>query len=125
MWIDYNPNPEGRRTIDCTVRALCKALDLDWDTVHLCLCAISHAQKTMPSSNSVWGALLKRNGFRRYVVPDTCPDCYTAAEFCMDHPRGVYVLAFGEHVATVEDGDLYDAWNSLNEVPQFYWTRED
>lgn len=27
-WIDYNPNPYGRRTIDCTVRAFSKAMDV-------------------------------------------------------------------------------------------------
>jgi hypothetical protein len=40
-----------------------------------------------------------------------------------DHPHGTYVLGFGGHVATVVDGTLYDSWNSLQEIPQFYWTK--
>lgn len=125
MWIEYNPNPKRRGTIDCTVRALCMALGLDWDTVFLSLTAIAYQQKTMPSENGVWGTLLHRNGFRRYAVPDTCPDCYTARDFCWDHPWGVHVLVFTSHIAAVVDGNLYDTWNSLDEYPQFYWTRED
>lgn len=125
MWRKFNPNPKGRSTIDCTVRALCMALDMEWDPVYLALCAIGFEQKTMPSENGVWGTLLWRNGFRRYALPNTCPDCYTAADFCREHPYGVHVLVFTSHIATVIHGDLYDNWNSLNESPQFFWTRED
>ena len=52
------------------------------------------------------------------------PDCYTAEDFCTDHPYGTYVLAFGGHVATVKDGVLYDAWNSSHEIPQYYFYRK-
>lgn len=125
MWVEYNPNPKRRSVIDCTVRALCMALDMDWDAVYFALFAIGYSLKNMPSANEVWSTLLHRNGFRRYAVPDTCPDCYTARDFCRDHPWGVHVLVFTSHIATVVDGNLYDTWNSLDETPQFYWTRED
>ena len=38
-----------------------------------------------------------------------------------DYPVGTYVLGFGNHVATVIDGVLYDAWNSSKEIPQYFW----
>jgi hypothetical protein len=79
----------------------------------------------VPSSDSVWGATLRQNGFYRKSIPDTCPDCYTAKDFCEDHPQGVYVLGFGGHVATVKDGDLFDSWDSSNEIPQYYWYKEE
>ena len=78
----------------------------------------------MPSGNSIWGAYLKRKGFIRKWLPDTCPDCYTVEDFVKDFPRGVYVLGFGGHVATVIDGDLYDSWNSMQEVPVYFWYRK-
>jgi len=31
----------------------------------------------MPSANRVWMAYLKKIGFKKYLIPDTCPDCYT------------------------------------------------
>ena len=31
MWVKYNPNPAGRQVGDCAVRALTKALNIDWD----------------------------------------------------------------------------------------------
>lgn len=79
----------------------------------------------MPSSDAIWGNVLRKFGFRREVVPNECPDCYSAEDFAWDHPEGIYVLGFGGHVATVVDGKLYDAWNSENEIPQFYWHEED
>ena len=78
----------------------------------------------MPSSNSVWGAVLRKHGFKRTAIPDTCPDCYTAADFVMENPHGVYVLGFGNHVATAVDGVVYDSWNSTREIPQYYWHKE-
>ena len=57
-------------------------------------------------------------------IPNTCPDCYNAEDFTYDHPRGVFVLGFGRHVATVVDGDIYDSWDSSNEIPQYYWYKE-
>ena len=77
----------------------------------------------MPSSNSVWGSVLRQNGFVRSSLPSTCPDCYTAREFALDHPYGTYVLGFGNRVATVKDGKLFDAWDSSDEIPQYYWEK--
>ena len=75
----------------------------------------------MSSSNSVWGAVLRQNGFSRKAIPDTCPDCYTFADFARDNPEGVFVLGTGTHVATVKDGVLYDSWDSRSEIPQYVW----
>ena len=124
MWIDYNPNPYDRNTIDCTVRALSLALGSDWDTVYLMLCAVGFAEKTMPSENNVWGEVLRRNGFDRYSLDNQCPGCYTAEEFCRRHPFGVYVLGFDTHVAVSVDGMLFDAWDSSAEIPRYIWTKE-
>ena len=49
--------------------------------------------------------VLKQHGFTRHIIPNSCPNCYTAEMFCHDHPQGVYVLGFGNHVVTVVDGN--------------------
>lgn len=125
MWIEYNCNPCGRIVGDCSVRAVAKALKIDWETAYLAIMMNGFYMCDMPSSDAVWGATLRQNGFTRKVIPNTCPECYTADDFCKDHPVGTYVLGFGGHVATVKNGDLFDSWNSSNEIPQFYWTDED
>ena len=34
MFEGYNPNPKGKNVDDCTVRAMSKALDQDWETTY-------------------------------------------------------------------------------------------
>lgn len=125
MWVKYNPNPAGRLVGDCAVRAVSAALGIDWEEAYNLIADAGYNMGDMPSSNSVWGAVLRQNGFYRTAIPNTCPDCYTAADFARDHPRGVFVLGFGTHVATVIDGNIYDSWNSSNEIPQYFWYRKE
>ena len=125
VWQRYNPNPAGRMVGDCAVRAVAKALDTDWETAYSLIAANGYAMGDMPSSDSVWGAVLRQNGFYREVIPNTCPDCYTAEDFCNDHPRGIFVLGFGGHTATVKDGALFDSWDSSKETPVYFWYRKE
>ena len=43
----------------------------------------------------------------------------------MDNPEGKYLLATGTHVVTVIDGDYYDTWDSGDEIPIYYFTKEE
>lgn len=123
MYTEYNPNPFGRRVDDCAVRAVAKALNADWMTAYAMLCDKGAKLGDMPHADSVWGAVLREYGFVRHIVPNTCPNCYTAEDFCKDHPRGTYVLAFGGHVATVTDGRLFDTWDSSELIPTYFYQR--
>ncbi len=125
MWKQFNNNPTGRNVGDCAVRAVSVALGIDWEEAYDLIAEAGYNMGDMPSSDSVWGAVLRQHGFYRKAIPSTCEDCYTAEDFAQDHPRGVYVLAFGGHVATIRDGILLDSWNSSDLSPQFYWFRKD
>lgn len=124
-WRYFNENPAGRNVGDCAVRAVAVALGIDWETAFLRIAKAAFQMGDMPSSNSVWGAVLRQEGFYRSAIPNTCPDCYTAEDFAVEHPRGVYVLGFGNHVATVRDGYVYDSWDSTKEIPQYFWHRKE
>lgn len=125
MWRYYNPNPLGRSVGDCAVRAVAAALGVDWESAYSMLASNGYLMGDLPQANSVIAATLRRNGFYKAVIPDTCPDCYTAEMFCQDHPEGVYVLGFGTHVATVIDGELWDSWDSSQEIPIYFFYRKD
>ena len=124
-WESFNPNPSAKRVGDCTVRALSKALNQSWDKTYLWLCIYGFIMSDMPSANAVWGAYLKNRGFKRNIIPDTCPDCYTLADFCNDYPQGTYVVALSGHVVTIENGKVYDSWDSTNEIPIYFWSRKE
>lgn len=125
MFIFYNPNPDKTLVGDCVVRALCKVLNEDWETVAVRLSIKFITEHDMPSSNRIWSSLLTDKGFKRHIIPDTCPDCYTVKDFCIDNPTGLFLLAIGEHVVAVENGDYYDTWDSGDEHPIFYWSLEN
>lgn len=123
-WKKYNPNPGGKQVGDCTVRAIARALDVDWDTAYLGICLQGLVMCDMPSANAVWGAYLKKHGFKRHMLPEECPDCYTLEKFCEDHPKGCHVVAFGSHVVAVVDGCYHDTWESGQETPVYYFSKE-
>lgn len=122
-WQHFNPSPTGRNVGDCSVRAIAKALNTDWETAYALISMNGYLMGDMPSSNSVWGAVLRQNGFSRYAIPNTCPDCYTIGDFADENPKGTYVVGTGNHVVTIKDGVVYDSWDSRNEIPQYYWTK--
>ena len=125
MYIEYNPNPCGRRVGDCAVRAISKALDMTWEGAFVTLALNALQMCDMPSSDSVIGATLRQNGFTRKAIPNSCPDCYDVEEFCREFPTGIYVVFFGGHTACIKDGDLFDAWDSSREIIQYYWSKEE
>lgn len=125
MWINYNPNPVARNVGDCSVRALTKALGVDWGTAYALICKNGYAMGDMPSSDAVWGSVLRQHGFEKRLVPNSCPDCYTVKDFSEEHPEGLFVLGLGGHVVTMIDSRYYDSWDSGNEIVVYYWEKED
>lgn len=123
-YIWYNANPQGRNVGDCVIRALSKALNQSWGATYIALALQGFMMGDMPSANAVWGAYLRHKGFSRYLISDDCPDDYTVADFAADNPNGVYILALSGHVVCVINGDIYDTWNSGNEIPIYYWTKK-
>jgi hypothetical protein len=124
IWREFNNNPTGRRVADCAIRAVSVALNVSWEEAFDLIADAGYKMGDMPSSDSVWGAVLRQHGFYRSAISNECPLCYTAEDFAIEHPNGVYVLGFGGHAATVRDGYIYDAWDSSQEIPQYVWYKK-
>lgn len=124
-YVPYNPNPRGIVTGDCAIRAIAKATGQPWENAYTALTVEGYKRGDLPNANHVLGAYLKSKGFKRFLIPDTCPDCYTVEDFANDHPKGMYVLQLENHVVTVHDGDLFDTWDSSREPVDSFWFKED
>ena len=125
MWQQYNPNPEGQRVGDCTVRSVSCALGEDWRKTYIGMAVEGLCLGDMPSANRVWGAYLERQGFKRHLIDAPCATCYNVRDFCRDHPKGTFVLAISGHVVCIKDGTYWDSWDSGDEVPIYYWSKEE
>ena len=124
-YVFYNPNPGKKHVGDCVIRAITKTQNISWERAFVEITTEAFRLYDMPSSNYVWGSYLRSKGYRRTNLPDTCPDCYTVDDFCMDHPTGEYIVATGTHVAAISQGNVWDSWDSSNEIITYYWEKED
>lgn len=123
MWIKYNANPISNRVEDCAIRAVAVALDIPWDDAFDLIAHNAKAMGAVMHQNVVFGSVLRQHGFKRYIIPNTCPDCYTIRDFAADHPQGTYVAGTGSHVVAIKDGNYIDTWDSGDEIPIYYWRR--
>lgn len=125
MYRQKNINPKGHYVGDCVIRAIAEATGEPWEKVYVELAVQGFIMADMPSSNHVWGTYLASKGYEREIIPNTCPDCYSIADFANDHPQGVFIVATGTHVVAVRDGNYIDTWDSGDEVPVYYWRSKD
>lgn len=121
MWIKYNANPVANRVEDCAIRAVAVALDISWEYAFDLIAKNAKEMGNVMHSNAVFGSVLRQHGFKRFIVPNSCPDCYTLIDFCVDNPEGTYVVGLDSHVVTVIDGDYIDTFDSGSGVPIYYW----
>lgn len=125
MYIEYQPNPIRSDGVgDCAIRAVAKAADLTWEQAYTELSTTGFLMGDVMNSDQVLAAVLRKHGFVRGSVPDTCPDCYTVEQFAQDYPDGTFVVKSDNHVATIIDGNLFDAWDSSRRVPLWYWKKK-
>ena len=121
MWVRCNPNPIGRETGDCVIRAISIATDQSWRRTYRDLCLLGEIHGDLPNSNMIWGMYLRERGAKQFLLPETCPECITVRAFCDRYPDGMYVIGTGTHAVCTIDGDWYDSWDSGECVPTVFW----
>lgn len=121
MWIKYNANPVANRVEDCAIRAVAVAMDIPWDDAFDLIADSAKAMGGVMHLNAAFGAVLRQNGFRRYIIPNHCPDCYSIKDFCRDHPEGTFVVGTDSHVVAVINGNYIDSFNSGDLIAIYYW----
>lgn len=125
-YIPTNPNPDNNDTGDCVVRAICIVENKDWDDVYLDLVVEGFFKKRVFEDNRVWIPYLRKRGYQKHNIPDSCPDdCYLVSDFARDNPKGRFIVGTGTHAIAVVDGTVYDTWNSRDQVALFYLEKED
>ncbi len=124
MYINMNLNPRGLHTGDCVIRGIALLEDQDWDTTFIGLCFITLEYYELPDVNDIWREYLRRRGYSRHVLENSCPYCYTVKDFCRDHPEGRYLACTGEHVVAVINGNYYDTHDTGDEIVSYFYKKE-
>lgn len=125
MYRHYNPNPSNLMVDDCAIRALCCLEGMAWKDSAIALFIQSYHMCMTQTDKTVFNAYLNKIGYTKYQIPNTCPDCYTVADFCNDNPQGRYIVATQSHVVAIIDGDHYDTWDSSFEPILYYWGKKE
>ena len=123
MYIYSNPNPLSKVSGDCVIRAISILQNQSWDKTYTDICLLVFSKGLMPSSNSVHQAYMEQHGYDMFPLSHSCPDCITVSEFSKRFPKGKYLLATGDHVVALIDGDYYDIFDSGQEIVAYYFTQ--
>ena len=124
MYIYENPNPYNKITDDCLVRTLAIIMDKSWEESYDDLCYYGRLIYDMPNQDATLSLYLRQKGYERYIIPNTCPTCYSVIDFCRDNPTGKYILLTSNHAIPVINGNYYDTSDSGENIPLYYWTKE-
>lgn len=115
-----NINPYGRKTGDCVIRAIAKAvydkktgmLGDPWKYAMDELCAVALETGYMISCPEGYSKLLERKGFKKYKQPRHEDGTkYTLKEFIAEHKHGVFLVNLPHHLTCVKNGKCYDTWD--------------
>ena len=122
LWIKYQPNPLGRNTLDCSIRAISKIFSVTWtEALDLIVaCAKKYSEQTNCSANL--NTLLYEKQHMHVYEPKKK---MTFEKFAYLHPTGTYALYSKGHICACVNGKLYDSWNSSCDKLLFYCTQVD
>lgn len=124
MYKFLNLNPVGKTTEDCLIRAVAAVMEIPWEKAYIDLCNRGLLIYDMPNSAATLSVYLREKGFKRYVISNECPVCYTIEDFCKEYADGKYIVLTSNHAVAVIDGDYYDSTDSGMDIPQYYWKKE-
>lgn len=119
LWVEYQPNPMGKNTLDCSIRAISKIFSVTWtEALDLIVaCAKKYSEQTNCTIN-LNTLLYEKQDMHVYEPKKTM----TFEKFAHLHPIGTYALYSKGHICACIDGKLYDSWNSSTNKLLYYCT---
>ena len=121
-----NPNPKGRKTCDCVVRAICTALGQSYEQTARELTEYWLETGYHPGSVQGFGGYLESKGWVKNKQPRKSDNTkYTGYQFVKLF-KGVCVANIGgNHTVCIKDGKVLDTWDSTDGCIGNYWTRKN
>lgn len=117
MFIYANENPNGYHIPDCVIRAITKALDLDYYDVISMLQLNADNLRCDCLNVKCYQKLLDYD----FELPHYIGDGSTAEQIARDFPRNTLLLRMDGHLSCAINGDIYDIWDCSGEIITDFW----
>ena len=119
----YNCNPYHKRTDDCVIRAIAAGTGESWEKVLKDLTNYMLKDGHMLNTPELYGKYLQDNGWVKQKQPIK-PDGKKVriSEFVKKFKGCAVVHAGSGHVTYVAEGNVWDIWDTSNEIVGSYWT---
>ncbi len=122
-WYNFQPNPLGNETGDCTIRAYCAAESMEWDEAYEMATKYGKDLALMFNEKKVIDKIVEGHfGYKKVKLKKN--EQMTVNEFCTLHDKGTYILNVPRHLVTVIDGEFWDSWDSGDKKVSSYYERE-
>lgn len=131
----YNANPKGRKTTDCVVRAICTALQQDYNKTVMELAELQCTTGYDSCDSKLYDKYLQNKGWVKQKQPRKDNNTkYTGDEFCRKISKdvgfiGVNIIAHigGNHIVCIKDINgafkVHDTWDSTDRCIGNYWIK--
>jgi len=125
VYVYYQPNKKDKKDEvgDCVIRAICKATGKEWVEVFDGLCEHARINQCLPNQKQAYEPYLEALGF--VYKPLKCrPTMATVMEFRRGFKDTAICnvrVGYGSHFVTVQDGQVFDTWDSSEYKMYGYW----
>ena len=121
----YNCNPHHRRTDDCVIRAIAAGTGDSWQKTLNNLTKYMLEEGYMLSTPELYGKYLEDNGWKKQKQPKQKDGKKLRIKDFVKNFKGCAVVHAGNgHVTYVAEGNVYDIWDTSNEIVGNYWIYE-
>lgn len=120
----YQPNKKDIKDEygDCVIRALTKALNMEWLEVFDDIQPISRELQVPFNCKPAYEAYLKAKGYDwQGLKVEKGKKRFTTKSFAKKYNKGTYILRLAHHLVTVVDGNYYDTWDCGDWSVYGYW----
>jgi len=125
MFIKHNVNPKGKKTGDCSIRAVVVATGLTWDQAYIGLAEAGLKLKTCMNDTEAIGYFLKSLGFTEGKIRIHKGERrITVEQFSEMYPNYYAVLRTAGHITVCGRGNYVDIWDCGSQAVYKYWYKE-
>ena len=127
----YNANPKNKITTDCVIRALCTALEQDYNTTVMEMAKMQCETGYDDEDVKLIDKYLSSKGWTKYKQPRKYDNTkYTGKEFCEEiqthrhwYSPNIVANIGGHHIVAIMFGQVNDIWNSTHKCIGNYWMK--